>query len=74
MNVVQVFSIVTGRNRCVSYVGRLLGFVANQSYGRGKWGEVSSKPVSIESFPKTFSLLALIDDQADGCWSWTLVL
>lgn len=23
---------------------------------------------------QTFSLLALIDDQVDGCWSWTLLL
>jgi len=61
MNVVQVFCIVTGRNRCVSYVGRLLGFVANQSYGRGKWGEVSSKPISIESFPETDIFTASID-------------
>jgi len=61
MNVVKVFSVVTGRNRCVSYVGRLLGFVANQSYGRGKWGEVSSKPMSIESFPKTDLFIASSD-------------
>jgi len=30
---------------------------------------VSSKPMSIESFPETdLSLPAVIDDQVDGCW------
>jgi hypothetical protein len=56
-----VFSVVTGRNKCVSYVGRLLGFVANQNYGRGKWGGVSSKPMSIESFPETDLFIASSD-------------
>jgi len=58
MNVVKLFSVVTGRNKCVRYVERLLGFVANQSYGRGKCAEVNSKPLNIESFPKTDLFIA----------------
>jgi hypothetical protein len=61
MNVVKLFSVVTGRNRCVRYVGRLLGFVANQSYGRGKCGEVSRKSMSFESFPKADLFIASSD-------------
>jgi hypothetical protein len=64
--VVQVFSVVTGSNKCVSYVGKLLEILANQSYGRDKWGGVSGNPMMRVFQRQTFSLLALIDDQVDG--------
>jgi hypothetical protein len=67
LNVVHVFSVVTGRNKCVSYVRRLLGFVANHSYGRGNCGEVSSKPMSNESFPET-DLFIVSSDWWPGGW------
>lgn len=65
---VQVFSVVTGRNVSVMWEGCWdLWPIKAMEEGSGEG--VSSKPMSIESFPETdLSLPAVIDDQVDGCW------